>query len=237
MDPKKAVNYVKARNKTLPEYQFGNFHVLVQSPLPEDIDISKIFKDVDGLLPEHFSKLIDVVYVGDFEFLNDREVNAMYSDGAVYLSNVQDNNDDLKDDVVHEIAHAVEEKYGQFLYSDEKIKNEFLLKRTRLKRILENQGYDISNLDFFETEYDEGFDSFLYKDVGYDALQLLAVNIFTAAYSATSLKEYFARAFEEYYLGNRLYLKDLSPYVFKKLTLLNEKDLENLEELDYNDNL
>mgnify|MGYP003657712206 FL=1 len=176
--------------------------------------------------------MIDIVYVGDFQFLNDREVNAMYSDGAVYLSNVQDNNDDLKDDIVHELAHAVEEKYGQFLYSDEKIKNEFLQKRSRLKRILENQGYDISNLDFFETDYDEEFDLFLYKEVGYDVLRLLVVDLFTAAYSATSLREYFARGFEEYYLGNRLYLKDLCPYVYKKLSLLNEKDQEE-EEYEY----
>ena len=91
-----------------------------------------------------------------------------------------------------------------------------------------------SNLDFFETEYDEEFDLFLYKEVGYDALRLLVVDLFTAAYSATSLREYFARGFEEYYLGNLLYLKDISPYIYKKLSLLNEKDLE---ELDYNDRL
>jgi len=231
MKNKELANYVKARNKTLPEYQFGNFHVLVQSPLSADIDLSKVFKDVNDVVPEHFSKLIDVIYVGDFKFLNDREVNAMYSDSAIYISNVQDNNDDLKDDVVHELAHAVEEKYGQFLYSDEQIKNEFLLKRSRLKRILENQGYDISNLDFFETEYNEEFDSFLYKEIGYDVLQLLAVNLFIAAYSVTSLREYFARGFEEYYLGNILYLKDLSPYVYRKLSLLNENEKE--EEYEY----
>tara|TARA_R110000796_G_C14485230_1_gene427133 strand:+ start:424 stop:1113 length:690 start_codon:yes stop_codon:yes gene_type:complete len=229
MKNKELVSYVKTRNKTLPEYQFGNFHVLVQSPLSADIDLSKVFKDVNDVVPEHFSKLIDVVYVGDFKFLNDREVNAMYADSAIYISNVQDNNNDLKDDVIHELAHAVEEKYGQFLYSDEKIKNEFLLKRSRLKRILENQGYDISNLDFFETEYNEEFDSFLYKEIGYDVLQLLAVNLFIAAYSVTSLREYFARGFEEYYLGNILYLKDLSPYVYRKLSLLNE----NEEEYEY----
>ena len=170
MDPKKAANYVKARNKTLPEYQFGNFHVLVQSPLSEDIDISKVFEDVNGLLPEHFLNLVDIVYIGEFDFLKEREINAMYSDGALYISNVQDNNSDLKDDIVHEIAHAVEEKYGQFLYSDEDIINEFLLKRSRLKRILENQGYNIADLDFLETEYNEEFDNFLYNDIGYDAL-------------------------------------------------------------------
>ena len=229
MDPKKAANYVKARNKTLPEYQFGNFHVLVQSPLSEDIDISKVFEDVNGLLPEHFLNLVDIVYIGEFDFLKEREINAMYSDGALYISNVQDDNSDLKDDIVHEIAHAVEEKYGQFLYSDEDIINEFLLKRKKLKEILSLQDYDMTGLDFFETEYNEEFDNFLYNDIGYDALQMLAIELFLDPYSITSLREYFASGFEEYYLENRLYLKDLSPYVYKKLFLLNDNDLEEMD--------
>ena len=234
MKRKKVANYVTKRNKSLPEYQFGPFHVFVQSPVAEKIDLSAVFNNVVNLLPDHFLQTVEVVYIGEFAFLKEKEINAMYADGALYISNIQDDNDDLIDDIIHEVAHAVEERYGQFLYSDEKIKNEFLLKRSRLKRILEDQGYDISNLDFFETEYDEEFDLFLYKEVGYDALRLLVVDLFTAAYSATSLREYFARGFEEYYLGILLYLKDISPYIYKKLSLLNEKDLE---ELDYNDRL
>ena len=234
MKSRKVANYVTKRNKSLPEYQFGSFHVFVQSPVPEKIDLSAVFNNIINLLPEHFLQTVDVVYIGEFAFLKEKEINAMYADGALYISNIQDDDDDLIDDIIHEVAHAVEEKYGQFLYSDEKIKNEFLLKRSRLKTILEDQGYDISDLDFFETEYDEKFDLFLYKEVGYDVLRLLVVDLFTAAYSATSLREYFARAFEEYYLGNVLYLKDISPYIYKKLSLLNEKDLE---ELDYSGNL
>jgi|TARA_R110002074_G_scaffold358381_2_gene530712 hypothetical protein len=230
MKTEKAANYVKTRNKTLPEYQFGNFHVFVQAPISEDIDISEVFKDINMLLPEHFLNLVDIVYIGEFNFLKEREINAMYSDGALYISNIQDDAADLKDDLVHEISHAVEERYGQMLYSDEKIKNEFLLKRSKLKRILSFQDYDISGLDFLQTEYDKDFDNFLYKDVGYDALQMLTVDLFINPYAATSLKEYFATGFEEYYLENKLYLNKLSPYVYKKLSLLN---LNNVEELKY----
>ena len=236
MKSKKVANYVKTRNKSLPEYKIGPFQILVQSPISEDVDISTVFNEVNSLLPEYFSRLIDVVYIGEFDFLDKREVNAMYADGALYISNIQDDESDLKDDIVHEIAHAVEEKYGQFLYSDEKIKDEFLLKRSGLKRILSSQEYDITGLDFLETEYDKDFDSFLYKDVGYDALRLLAVNLFATAYSATSLREYFARGFEEYYLGNKLYLREISPYIYRKVSLLEEEDVETLQ-FDDNDNI
>ena len=45
-------------------------------------------------------------------------MNAMYSDGALYISNVQDNNEDMKDDIVHEISHAVEERYKDIAYEE-----------------------------------------------------------------------------------------------------------------------
>ena len=235
MKSKKVANYVKTRNKSLSEYQFGSFQVLVQSPISEDIDISLVFDEVNNLLPEHFLRLIDIVYIGEFEFLDKREINAMYADGALYISNVQDDESDLKDDIVHEIAHAVEEKYGQFLYSDEKIKDEFLLKRSRLERILSFQKYDITDLNFLETEYDENFDNFLHKEVGYDTLRMLTVDLFIGPYAATSLQEYFASGFEEYYLENRLYLREISPYIYRKVSLLEEKDVEELQ-FDDNDN-
>ena len=129
MKSKKVANYVKTRNKSLPEYQFGSFQVLVQSPISEDIDISLVFEEVNNLFPEHFLRLIDVVYIGEFEFLDKREINAMYADGALYISNVQDNESDLKDDIVHEIAHAVERNNDEAIYGSGLLQNEFIAKR------------------------------------------------------------------------------------------------------------
>ena len=40
-------------------------------------------------------------------------------------------------------------------------------------------------------------DDFLYKDVGYALLNNLVMGLFPSAYAATSLREYFARGFEE----------------------------------------
>ena len=65
---------------------------------------------------------------------------------------------------------------------------------------------------------------------------MLAVNLFTTAYSVTSLREYFARGFEEYYLGNKLYLREISPYIYRKLSLLEEKDVEEFQ-FDDNDDM
>ena len=55
---------------------------------------------------------------------------------------------------------------------------------------------------------------------------MFSVNLFVDPYSPTSLREYFASGFEEFYLGDRLYLQKICPYIFKKVLQLHEDDLE-----------
>tara|TARA_Y100000310_G_scaffold302104_1_gene339140 strand:+ start:335 stop:1027 length:693 start_codon:yes stop_codon:yes gene_type:complete len=229
MKIKKAVNYVKNRNKSLPEYKIGAFQVLVKDPITSDIDIQDIFNEVNNLLPNEYLNLLDIVYIGDFSFLREREANALYMDGAIYISNEQDDGEDLKDDIIHEISHSVEEKYGDFIYTDGSIEDEFLLKRAKLKKILVSQNYNVSELNFLETDYNSDFDEFLHKDIGYDALRIMTVDLFLAPYSITSLREYFGRGFEEYYLNDRLYLKEVCPYIYNKLFLLEQEGANNYE--------
>lgn len=229
MENKNIVNYVKTKSKGLSEYKIGSFHIFIQDSLPDNIDITNIFQEVESLLPEHFLNLVDIVYVGDFPFFAERKINSMYLDGALYISNEQDNNIDMKDDIIHEIAHAVEEKYDEFIYDDEEIKNEYFGKLKKLKNYLSFEGYDIRGIDFFNTKYNKRFDEFLVDSIGYEKLKGFINGLFLAPYSVTSLREYFGRAFEEFFLGDRLYLKSLCPYFYKKLSFLAENDLEILE--------
>lgn len=226
MQNEKVANYVKTSNSNLPEYKFGSTQVLVQSPLPKDINLEHVFYEVNNALPEHFVNLVDVVYIGKFDFLKVKNFNAMYSDGALYISNEQDNNSDFKDDIVHEIAHAVEEKYKQFLYEDESIQNEYFGKMKKLKNYMSYDKIDIRGVNFFNTEYNEDFDNFIYSGIGYQAMSKYTSSLFLAPYSITSLKEYYARAFEEFFLGNKAYLKTICPYVYIKITLLSENNVE-----------
>ena len=57
MGRKKIVNYVKSNSrptgKHLPEYNFGSFQVFIQDPLPEHVDIKKIFSEIENVIPEH----------------------------------------------------------------------------------------------------------------------------------------------------------------------------------------
>ena len=153
-------------------------------------------------------------------------MNAIFADGALYITNEQDDEQDLLDDIVHEIAHAVEKEYNEFIYSDQKIEDEFILKRSKIKRILEDHGYDVEKYQFLNTDYDKSLDLFFLDEVGYDALNILAVNLFLNPYSITSLQEYFASGFEEFYLENSVSLQELCPYIYKKLSALHEEAQE-----------
>jgi len=231
MKNKKLVNYVK--NKKLLEYNFSSFQVFVKDELPKDVDVKKVFEKTFSSLPEHFLNLIDVAYIGDFSFFKEKNLNAMFIDGALYITNQQDNNSDMLDDVIHEISHAVEKKYSQEIYEDQKIKNEYFNKLKKLKNYLSFEGHDIRGIDFFNEEYNKDFDDLLFRAIGYEKLAGYIKNLFLSPYSVTSLREYFARGFEEYYIGNRLDLKDISPYVYSKIMLLSNINDYNGDKYEY----
>ena len=223
----KITNHIQNNNQRLPEYSLGPVQVIVKDRLAKNIDILSVFSDILSYIPDRFIELVDVIYIGEFDFLLKREVNSIYMDGAIYVTNQQDGPQDLKDDLVHEISHAVEDVHKQYIYEDGLIENEYFGKLKRLRSLLAHEGYDVNSVDFFNTELNKEFDEFLYKEVGYGPLRILSDGLFLAPYSATSLQEYWARGFEEYYLGERAYLKILCPYIYSKLQLL-ESSGENL---------
>lgn len=196
---------------------FGDVNVFIKDPLPEDIDVRNVLTKLETLIPKYFASGLDLIIIGQNGEFEERDINAMYQDGAIYVTNLQMTEEDLLDDIVHELAHAVEENNGEFLYSDELIFKEFMGKRKRLLDILTQEGYSVDEQNFMNAEYDREFDEFLYQEVGYPTLTALTMGLFASPYGATSLREYFANGFEEYFLGDRNYLKKISPFLYSKL--------------------
>ena len=109
-----------------------------------------ILKTVKKIVPEHLVYGLESIFIGQFEEIEAREMNAMYKDGTIYATNLQDDEDDLIDDIVHEIAHLVEDNLGHHIYDDRKVIDEFLGKRGRLYEILKSEGYKIPKEYFYE---------------------------------------------------------------------------------------
>tara|TARA_Y100000593_G_scaffold83314_1_gene156904 strand:- start:821 stop:1477 length:657 start_codon:yes stop_codon:yes gene_type:complete len=192
----------------------------------DSISVESAIAKYESKLPDHIRNEVEMIIVGHFDEFEERDINAFYKDGALYVSNFQSNNDDLLDDLVHETAHSLEEAYGFEIYGDEKIKQEFLSKRTNLYHLLWDIGFKIQKRLFTDLEYNQEFDEFLLQDVGYDRLSGILKGVFVSPYAATSLREYFATAFTEFYLypDSHNYLQKVSPEVYKKLVLLHKLD-------------
>ena len=126
------LKYLQEKQKTLQKqvsdfYTSSGIHVYIRSPLIDDkINLENVISKVEQLIPQPFLSEVEMILVGDFEEFKERHVSAAYKDGALYISNVQMDEHDMVDDIVHEIAHSIEEPYGYELYYDQKIKNEFL---------------------------------------------------------------------------------------------------------------
>ena len=82
---------------------------------------------------------------------------------------------------------------------------------------------------FFDNiEFDPEFDEFLHKKVGYDKLSTIMQGVFVSPYAATSLREYFATMFTEFYISSEHnFLKKVGPMVYEKISML-----QNVESLD-----
>ena len=212
----------KYRAKNTKYHNLFSIEVFVSDPLPENIDLNSVFSFINDRIPPFIINLIDVVYVGFFRDLEDRNINAKYSDGAIYVTNEQDNDEDMTDDIIHELAHALEEAYGQDIYQDGTIEQEFLGKRKKLERLLRYMQFDTHLYDFEKTEYDKRLDFFLHKDIGYDIVDPLVNGLFVDAYAATSLREYFATGFEDYYLNNGEFIKNMNPVLYRAINNLND---------------
>jgi hypothetical protein len=203
-------------------YKMHEVDIFIKDALPKNINADSVFSYITRKIPFHFFSGVDIIYIGNFEVFREKQVNAIYEDGAIYVSNDQDNNQDLIDDIIHEIAHSVEEKYRDLIYGDDAIMKEFLSKRKSLYWILQSNDYKPYRKIQSTYHYDEDIDLYFYKDVGYEAMWHIINGLFPTPYSATSLREYFAIGFETFYINDRTDLKRLCPVLYSKL-----------EELDY----
>ena len=222
------LNYLRerhnqARANVQDFYTPTGVHVYIKDPLNNDgIDIEKIVAKVEERIPEHLLSEVEMIIIGWFDEFEEREINAFYGDGCLYISNIQDDEEDIIDDIVHEIAHSLEEPYGYEIYGDKRLEKEFLSKRMYLKDILWTHDFKAPTEFYMNSEYDQEFDQFLLNKVGYDKLSQLMQGLFVSPYAATSLREYFAVGFTEFYLhpDAHNFLKKISPALYQKLIKL-----------------
>ena len=197
-------------------FNLSGVDVFIKDQLPKTIDLSFVFEYIGSRIPFFFMDGIDIIYIGQFPKMKERDINAYFEDGAIYVTNKQDDEMDMIEDLIHEISHAVENNNQEFIYGRGALQREFVGKRTRLSQLL-SQKYEVPSDFDFNFEYDRTIDEFLYKVVGYDVLNQVCTNIFPSGYAATSVSEYWAKGFEELFIGDKDQLRSMGPVLYKIL--------------------
>ncbi len=216
----------RSKNNSKEYFLFNSIPVYINPDLfflDGSSNIKQVIDMVQKSVPPYLASGIDVIYVGDFEEFEKKRFNAAYQDGAIYVINVQDNAKDMADDIVHEIAHSVEERHSSHIYGDGRLQREFLGKRERLYQILKannENSQEYKNL-FYDLDYDAKFDDYLVNQVGYKKLGNYINGLFYSPYAVTSVREYFARGFEAYFLfKDHKYLANTSPVLYNRIETL-----------------
>lgn len=217
---------IKRSKRMKDQFVVNHVGVYIKDMLPKGVSPEFVFDYVSSRIPFVLTKNIDVIYVGQFPEMKERDINAYFDNDAIYVTNEQDDEMDMIEDIIHEISHAVEHYNREFIYGDGNLQREFIAKRKRLSALL-SQKYEVPadfNVNF---EYDRAIDDFLYRDVGYDALNQICVGIFSSAYACTSVSEYWAKGFEDLFIGEKSNIKDLSPVLYSRMTSLIKELKEN----------
>lgn len=227
--------YIKRSHaKTLSERKeftvFGTINVFVKDPVPSEIDITNVVMEIEDTMPPHLFYEVETIMVGKFKELEQRGIRAAFLDGGIYVTNEQPSEEQLFEDIIHEVAHAVEKMYDYDLYADSKIELEYLSKKKRFIDLLSAHNINVPNRLKYESEYSKAFDEFLHYEVGYEKLTNFTKGLFITPYASVSVSEYFATAFEMFFVqGEEAYIKEVSPELFTKLRQISTQGGEDEE--------
>jgi len=214
---KKTNKYKKLLYKSIP--------VKIVDDVENMVDVNLVLSKVEQTIPYRLlSGHVNEIIFGNFDFFKKRDYNAYYDteNKLIYIrSEQQDNNLDLFDDLVHEISHAIENKFHDFIFSDGRLKAEFMHKRLKLRYTLAlKYGKLVPDHKFMLTSFDQELDDLFHKRLGYYRMRKYVNGLFPSAYAPTSVDEYWAEGFEKYCLGKKEDLFKICPQLFKKIDFL-----------------
>ena len=210
---------IKRSKRMKDHFSLNGVSVIIKDALPQEVDLEFVLNYISARVPFYLTQNIEIIYVGKFPEMEEREINAFYENDAIYVTNKQEEEMDMIEDIIHEISHAVEQNNQEFIYESGQLQREFLGKRRALSNLLSQKFKVPADFDI-DVEYDRAIDDFLFRDVGYDALNQICTGIFPSAYACTSISEYWAKGFEELFIGETNELKQVCPVLYRTLALL-----------------
>ena len=132
-------SYQKNYDNPVGGFTLAGLRIYVKEQISPEVDLRECLNTIFGSMPKNIYSNIHSIMIGNFTFLKNRKIDATYSNGIIYITSNHTDNYDFISDVLHELAHAFEEKHADIVYADEEIKQEFLNKRKMLYNIFKSK--------------------------------------------------------------------------------------------------
>ena len=82
-------SYSKSINEQ-KEFYLYDIPIFLLEKLPSNININNIINNIKDLIPYEMYSNLEGIYIGDFKELKDRQVQAIFKDGVIYLSSYKE---------------------------------------------------------------------------------------------------------------------------------------------------
>ena len=195
---------------------FKDTYFIIKDSPYYDLDFSLVISTLNKTIPAYLVNNIDVIYFGHFQDLLDKTMTASFKDDCIYVMNTHASEQEIVDDIVHEIAHALEGYAGIHIYADGQLEKEFREKKKIVAYLMEKDNVKIPK-QFFDTEYNYDMDMYFLNDIGYNQVLKYTQGLFPSPYSMNSIREYWAVCFEKYVSGGEVGLRRICPVATEKI--------------------
>lgn len=189
---------VKTRKQHLETIDVDGIEVNLYNCSLQTGIVRMLFMQLKKILKNRFLVKIDTIYIGDLEFLREKGFTGLYDNNTLYIVE-SDSVEEMKRTVLHELSHAMEKIYGQYITEIQDVEAEFYKKRMTLYTRLSDAGYKVDRAQFETTSYNEDFDRLISTNIGFNRIRPFSDDLFMSPYAITSINEYVANGFEAFF--------------------------------------
>jgi hypothetical protein len=97
---------------------FERINISLLSSFSESINLQNIISHIEVDIPEHLFSEIDVIYVGNFDFLTNEFKTSKFMENAIYLSDTIPNNEDVLYNIIKSLSDSLEEKNIHIIFEN-----------------------------------------------------------------------------------------------------------------------
>ena len=90
---------------------FNDIDISFLNPYPESVDLGVAIEEIENKVPPFLFQEVDVIYVGNLNFLSEEDVSSKYMDNAIYLTNMVTYESDIVCDIAFALGEFLEKKY------------------------------------------------------------------------------------------------------------------------------